>query len=54
MSAATPEYLAEEIEVEGRTASRDARILFAYFHDTYHTGQTDILRQLSGKSDHII
>ncbi|MEX1208270.1 MAG: DinB family protein [Acidimicrobiia bacterium] len=54
MAAATPEYLAEEIEVEGRTASRDARILFAYFHDTYHTGQTDILRQLSGKSDHLI
>ncbi|MEX0826250.1 MAG: DinB family protein [Acidimicrobiia bacterium] len=54
IGAATPEYLAEEIEVEGRSASRDARILFAYFHDTYHTGQTDILRQLSGKSDHLI
>jgi hypothetical protein len=51
---ATQEYLDEEIEVEGRSASRNARILFAYFHDTYHTGQTDLLRQMSGKSDKII
>jgi len=54
LSAATQEYLDEEIEVEGRTASRNARILFAYFHDTLHTGHTEILRQLSGKSDRII
>jgi uncharacterized damage-inducible protein DinB len=54
LGSATPEYLDEEIEVEGRSASRNARILFAYFHDTYHTGQTDLLRQMSGKSDKII
>jgi len=54
LAAATPEYLDEEIEVEGRSASRNARILFAYFHDTYHTGQVDILRQMSGKSDKVI
>jgi uncharacterized damage-inducible protein DinB len=54
LGVATQEYLDEEIEVEGRSASRNARILFAYFHDTYHTGQTDLLRQMSGKSDKII
>ena len=54
LGTATPEYLAEEIEVDGRSASREARILFAYFHDTYHTGQLDLLRQMSGKSDKII
>ena len=50
----TPEYLAEEVEVDGRSATREARILFGYFHDTYHTGQLDLLRQLSGKSDKVI
>lgn len=30
------------------------RIQFQYFHDTYHTGQTDVLRQVSGKSDRVI
>jgi uncharacterized damage-inducible protein DinB len=54
LGVATQEYLDEEIEVEGRSASRNARILFAYFHDSYHTGQTDLLRQMSGKSDKII
>ena len=39
---------------EGRTATRAAQAIFGYFHDTYHTGQTDVIRQLSGKSDKII
>lgn len=30
------------------------RLHFLYFHDTYHTGQLDLLRQLSGKNDKII
>jgi len=25
-----------------------------YFHDTYHTGQTDLLRQVAGKHDKVI
>jgi uncharacterized damage-inducible protein DinB len=29
-------------------------LLFFYFHDTYHTGQTEILRQAAGKKDKII
>jgi uncharacterized damage-inducible protein DinB len=29
-------------------------LMFLYFHDTYHTGQTEILRQASGKNDKII
>lgn len=29
-------------------------LLFFYFHDTYHTGQTEILRQAAGKDDKII
>lgn len=30
------------------------RLLFYYFHDTYHTGQTELHRQLAGKDDKII
>lgn len=29
-------------------------ILFFFFHDAYHTGQTEILRQAAGKNDKII
>jgi uncharacterized damage-inducible protein DinB len=30
------------------------RLFFIYFHETYHTGQTELLRQLPGKGDKII
>jgi len=29
-------------------------IAFYYFHDTYHVGQTEFLRQLAGKNDKVI
>ena len=48
-------FMAEEIPAgEDRTASRAAQVMFLFFHDTHHTGQTDVIRQLSGKSDKII
>lgn len=50
----TPEDLDEEVTAGGRSATRTARLQFAFFHDAYHTGQTDLLRQLSGKADKII
>ena len=30
------------------------RLFFWYFHETYHVGQTELLRQLAGKDDKII
>ncbi len=49
------EFMAEELSVEdGRMASRAAQVMFTYFHDTYHIGQTDLLRQMAGFSDKII
>lgn len=30
------------------------RLLFYYFHDTYHTGQTELHRQLAGMNDKVI
>jgi hypothetical protein len=29
-------------------------IAFMYFHETYHTGQTELLRQLAGTDDKVI
>ena len=43
-----------ESEVDGRTVTVAERIYFDYFHDTYHTGQTEILRQVAGANDQII
>jgi hypothetical protein len=31
-----------------------AVVHFRYFHDSYHTGQTDLLRQIAGRNDSII
>lgn len=46
--------LAIEIESGGRMMSKGQRIFGLYFHDTYHTGQTELLRQLAGKDDKIV
>ena len=55
LGAADEAFMSTEVPAgEGRTASRAAQVLFFYFHETYHTGQTDVIRQLSGKSDKII
>jgi hypothetical protein len=52
---ATDEWLAEETPVtEDRAAPRVNQIHFTYFHDTYHVGQTDLLRQMSGFNDAVI
>lgn len=54
LSGLSSAQMDEEVDTDGRSATRAARLLFAFFHDTYHTGQTDVIRQLSGKSDKII
>ena len=51
---ATPEGLAHEVEAMGRKQSVGQWLFFLYFHDTYHTGQTELLRQVAGKNDKII
>jgi hypothetical protein len=45
---------AAETEIDGRMVSLAQRLHFDYFHDTYHTGQTEILRQVAGTDDQII
>ncbi len=47
--------LEEQVAFFGnRSMSVAEWLLFFYFHDTYHTGQTEILRQAAGKDDKII
>lgn len=46
--------LDREIMVGERKVTLGARLYFYYFHDTYHTGQIDLLRQVAGANDKII
>lgn len=48
------EQFAAESEVDGKMVSLARRLHFDYFHDTYHTGQTELLRQVAGTDDAII
>jgi len=43
-----------ESQVDGHLVTIAEGIYFDYFHDTYHTGQTEILRQVAGANDQII
>jgi len=49
--SASGDTLTAQIEDEETLAER---IRFSLWHDTYHTGQTDLLRQMSGMNDAII
>ena len=48
------EDLEKEIQVGDTKMPVINRIFGFYFHDTYHTGQTDLLRQFAGMNDNIV
>ena len=50
----TPDELTREIQIGEHKTTVGDRLFGLYFHDTYHTGQTDLLRQVAGKNDKII
>jgi hypothetical protein len=54
LSAALAELTAEDLErvVDDRTLAQ--RLTFAYWHEAYHAGQTELLRQLTGVDDKVI
>ena len=54
LAARSDEALGEEQQLGERTLTLLERLHFAYFHDTYHTGQTELLRALAGKADKVI
>ena len=43
-----------EIQVGERMMPLGTRLYGFYFHDTYHTGQTDLLRQVAGANDKVV
>ena len=54
LASATPETLARIVPAGQRTATVAERVFFLYFHETYHVGQTELLRQLAGVDDKVI
>ena len=50
----TPEELEVEVKLGESAATLWKRIEFYSWHDTYHVGQTEYLRQLSGVDDKVI
>jgi hypothetical protein len=54
LAHATPEDLAREVPAGQRMITVAERVFFLYFHETYHVGQTELLRQLAGVNDKVI
>lgn len=54
LDAALAELTVEDLErvVDDRTLAE--RLTFDYWHEAYHTGQTELLRQLAGTDDKVI
>lgn len=52
LGSATPESLAKVMDGEEQTDGE--RLHFLLWHETYHLGQTEILRQLAGTDDKVI
>ncbi len=50
----THERLAEMAEAGTRKDPVGAIIAYIHWHETYHTGQFELLRQLAGKNDKVI
>lgn len=55
LGRATEEQLGREEAYFGRSTRRVIDwIFFLYFHDTFHTGETSIIRQAAGTDDKVI
>lgn len=50
----TPEELSKETQDHRGKTTVAERLFFLYFHETYHVGQTELLRQLAGANDKVI
>jgi uncharacterized damage-inducible protein DinB len=50
----TPQDLAKMVKDHRGEITLGNRLFFLYYHETYHVGQTELLRQLAGKNDKII
>ena len=50
----SPEELEKVATNDPNGRSVGQRVAFLHWHETYHTGQLELLRQLAGKADKII
>jgi uncharacterized damage-inducible protein DinB len=50
----TPQDVAKVVRDHRGEITLGNRLFFIYYHETYHVGQTELLRQLAGKNDKII
>ena len=50
----TAEALTREVQSFLGTTTLGQLVFFLYWHESYHTGQTEALRQLAGKDDKVI
>lgn len=51
---ATPEQLSAEQRLGSATMTVAQLLFFRYFHESYHVGQLELLRQLAGRDDKVI
>jgi hypothetical protein len=54
LGAMSGAQFAEARTSNDRNVTVGSRVFFYYFHDTYHVGQTELLRQVAGIGDAII
>ena len=54
LGSMSDEQFAEERTSGERRSTVGSSVLFNYFHDTHHVGQTELLRQVAGVDDAII
>jgi uncharacterized damage-inducible protein DinB len=50
----TPDTLNAELKIGDRSMTLGQHLFGLYFHETYHTGQTELLRQLAGTDDKVV
>jgi uncharacterized damage-inducible protein DinB len=53
MQRVTPEELTSKIETSQQSMTRGQRLFGLYFHETYHTGQIELLCQLANTEDKV-
>ena len=54
LEALDENQLQAKIQVGERMMPLGSRLYGFYFHDTYHTGQTELLRQVAGTNDKVV
>ena len=54
LEAALAGLTIEDMEQANGDRTLGERLSFSYWHEAYHTGQTELLRQVSGVDDKVI